>query len=516
MFDKVRAHEAVKALDWEASYSSPEPRYPTKYKLPKKTKDPFRHLMRDYLTMEQEKDDRQYGSLEDVLARIEAPAQADERWMEILKPIMSFLPFTEYAAQKNMGMLIDTIDNAELRQGYLAQLLDEVRHVHQQQYLVRYFLTTYKDPAGYNALPQLKGSNILWRSARTLFENFINDDPITCSIMTQIIGETAYTNLVFVGMTTNAAAQGDLATPTVFLSVQSDEARHIANGAATLATVMSEPDNLPILQVELDRAFWLGHRFIDIFAGMWGDYQRNTHTPYWELFDRWVYGDWAESFIGKLEPFGLRMPDTLDQARAEVRWDHHTTAMLAWGTWPIQYCRLEGLAESEYEWFERHYPGWTESYSMFWEMYREGADPAAGFLPLAVMAQEGLPPLCRVCHMPCVLPRLDASGGRVVQKDDAHHAFCSVQCEAVYDLTPARYNQHKTWYELFDGMSLSEVIEKCGYLRSDGKTLIGQPHLDEERMWTIDDIRRYDFEIVDPLRGLHGSTEGCELEVTAP
>ena len=36
---------------------------------------------------------------------------------------------------KCTGQLIDTIENAELRQGYMAQMLDEVRHVNQETYL---------------------------------------------------------------------------------------------------------------------------------------------------------------------------------------------------------------------------------------------------------------------------------------------------------------------------------------------------------------------------------------------
>ena len=39
-----------------------------------------------------------------------------------------------------------------------------------------------------------------------------------------------------------ATRHGDEATPTTFLSVQSDEARHMANGYATLAAIASVPE----------------------------------------------------------------------------------------------------------------------------------------------------------------------------------------------------------------------------------------------------------------------------------
>jgi len=46
---------------------------------------------------------------------------------------------------------------------------------------------------------------------------------------------------------------------------------------------------------------------------------------------------------------------------------------------------------------------------------------------------------------------------------------------------------------------LADVIEDLGYVRPDGKTLIGQPALDLDRLWTIDDIRAIGYEVKDPL-----------------
>ena len=86
----VEAHNRVKDLDWTPSYTVKPTKYPTKYVLPKKTKDPFRHLLREYFAMEQEKDNRQYGALEDALSRVDAAAQAEPRWMEVMKIALGF------------------------------------------------------------------------------------------------------------------------------------------------------------------------------------------------------------------------------------------------------------------------------------------------------------------------------------------------------------------------------------------------------------------------------------------
>src|SRR5687767_3145807 len=123
-----RAHERVKSLSWEPTYVEAPTKYPTKYALPARTKDPFKHLIRQYCAMEEEKDNRQYGSLTDVITRTGSIKNTNPRWAEIQKIILPILTQAEYGAAKAQGPLIECIDNPELRQGYLAQLMDEIRH----------------------------------------------------------------------------------------------------------------------------------------------------------------------------------------------------------------------------------------------------------------------------------------------------------------------------------------------------------------------------------------------------
>ena len=41
-------------------------------------------------------------------------------------------------------------------------------------------------------------------------------------------------------------------------------------------------------------------------------------------------------------------------------------------------------------------------------------------------------------------------------------------------------------------------MQDLGFLRADGKTLIAQPHLDDDGLWTLDDVRSMQYEIVSP------------------
>jgi methane monooxygenase component A alpha chain len=106
--------------------------------------------------------------------------------------------------------------------------------------------------------------------------------------------------------------------------------------------------------------------------------------------------------------------------------------------------------------------------------------------------------------MPCVFPRPDANEVRLsIDTAGQRHAFCSEACQHIFRQAPERHSG-MTWWEVNDGVELSRYIEDGGLLRSDGRTLMGQPHVhtDERWLWTIDDIRRTGVVIQDPLKAL--------------
>ncbi|WP_257535069.1 ferritin family protein [Mycobacterium ulcerans] len=407
----------------------------------------------------------------------------------------------EYPAMKCTAMLIDTVENPELRQGYLAQMIDEVRHTNQEAYLMRYFAKHAPNLAGFNSGFEMRANDPIGRSARAVFEAFMNDDPITNSLNLQVVAETAYTNPLFVSLTEVAAANEDQATPSVFLSVQSDEARHMANGYATLAAVLSEPDNLPMLQEDFDTAFWRQHAFIDNFLGGVNDYFSKARVKsYKEFWQQWIWEDWAGSYIERLEPFGLHVPRWMDDAKRHVEWGGHTAAMVSAALWPVHAWRSNYMTDEDFTFFEDKYPGWEKYYGDFWCAYRQMADPRNGQLALGLF--PAMPPICRVCQMPAVFPRIDVNEIRLsVDKAGQRHAFCSQACQHIFRQAPHRHTG-KTWWEVNDGIELWRYIEINHLLRSDGKMLMGQPHVhtDERWLWTIDDIRRTGVAIQDPLK----------------
>src|SRR5919201_7054196 len=81
----TKTHERISQLGWEPPYHQPAVKYPSRYKFPTKAKDPMKHIMREYLPMELEKDERVYGG-HDAAVRADMTSKVSLRWLEITKP----------------------------------------------------------------------------------------------------------------------------------------------------------------------------------------------------------------------------------------------------------------------------------------------------------------------------------------------------------------------------------------------------------------------------------------------
>ena len=177
----IQLHEKTKAYDWLYTSVQQRPKFETKYKLPKKGKDPFRTLVRDYMKMEAEKDDRTYGFLDGAI-RTRETTKMDPRFVEVMKVIIPLLTNAEYQAVAGCGMVISTVQNQEMRQGYAAQMIDEVRHAQLEMALRNFYVKHYRDPAGFDI-----GQRGLYQHPAGLvsigeFQHFNTGDPLDCIV----------------------------------------------------------------------------------------------------------------------------------------------------------------------------------------------------------------------------------------------------------------------------------------------------------------------------------------------
>lgn len=494
----VEVHEKAKSYDWEFTAGDSRPKFETKFTIPDKGRDPFRMLVRDYMKMEAEKDDRTYGFMDGTL-RMKMADTIEPRFNECLKLTLPDLCNAEFQAVAACGGIISSVQNQELRQGYQAQMLDEVRHTQLEMALRDYYVRHSPDPAGWDI-----GQKALYQHPGGLvsigeFQHFNTGDPIGCIVALNIVIETAYTNILLVAAPQVGAVNGDHAFATTFLSIQSDEARHMANGYGSLLCVLRDEDNVPKINDYLERHFWHSHRALDSIAGWQTEYGA-TYRPwaYRDQWQEWVVDDFVGSYLERLSEFGVTPPRFLGKAVADLDWQQHTVGQVFAAIWPLNFWRSDAMVDRDFEWFEKNYPGWDGVYGDFWRGYKQLADPAGGH----IMLQElpALPPICQVCQVPCAMPRMDQNEFRITEVDGQSYPVCSEPCEWIMQKWPNAYKHRKQFWAKYHGWDLADMILDLGYIRPDGKTLIGQPLLEMERMWTIDDIRALKYEVKDPMQ----------------
>ena len=357
----------------------PVDKYPTDYtfeKAPKK--DPLKQVLRSYFPMEEEKDNRVFGAMDGAI-RGNMFRQVQERWMEWQKLFLSIIPFPEISAARAMPLAINAVPNPEVHNGLAIQMIDEVRHSTIQMNLKRLYMNHYIDPAGFDITEKAFSNCYAGTIGRQFGEGFITGDAITAAnVYLTIVAETAFTNVLFVAMPGEAAANGDYLLPTVFHSVQSDESRHISNGYSIILMALADERNRELLERDLRYAWWNNHRVVDAAIGTFIEYgtkdRRKDRDSYAESWRRWIYDDYYRSYLMPLEKYGLTIPhDLIEEAWNQIinkGYVHEVAQFFATG-WFANYWRIDAMDDTDFEWFEHKYPGWYDKYGKWWERYAD-------------------------------------------------------------------------------------------------------------------------------------------------
>eukprot|EP00747_Dinoflagellata_sp_TGD_P161869 gnl/TRDRNA2_/TRDRNA2_178854_c0_seq1.p1 gnl/TRDRNA2_/TRDRNA2_178854_c0~~gnl/TRDRNA2_/TRDRNA2_178854_c0_seq1.p1 ORF type:complete len:557 (+),score=3.37 gnl/TRDRNA2_/TRDRNA2_178854_c0_seq1:202-1872(+) len=521
----ISINEAAKLandLGWQPTYIQESVKYPTDYKLNKAPKDPMKQVLRSYFAIQEEKDDRVMGAL-DGAVRGDMFRNVEQRWLEWMKLFLSIIPYPEISAARSMGMQASVVPGENLRTGFTMQMVDEFRHSTIQMNLKKWYMENYIDPAGFDITERAFGQCYADTIGRQFGEAFTTGDVLTCSnINLQVIAETAFTNTLFVAMPSEAAMNGDFALPTVFMSVQSDESRHMANGHSVLMGSLKDPDNYDLIERDLRYSMWQNHCIIDAAVGTILEYgtkdRRKERESYAQLWERWIYHDYYRTYLAPLEKYGIQIhhDDINEMWDRIVKKDwHHVTAMFFATGWPVAHWRIDGMKEEDFEWFEHKYPGWYDKYGNFWNWYNKLSEPGSEVITFNQETGYVYPHRCWSCLVPCLI-REDMVVDTV---DGELYTYCSEVCrwthaeafQAEYKgrKTPAmgRFTGHREWEERWDGWDLADCIKQMGFVRDDGKTLIPQPHMDltPERMWTLDHVKGYTLK--SPLLALRAMSE---------
>lgn len=429
------AANKIADLGWNPTYVQEAMTFPTDYKIAKAPKDPMKQVLRSYFPMQEEKDNRVYGAL-DAALRGDMFRNVEPRWVEWMKLFLAIIPFPEISAARAMAMVGRLAPGEELRTGFTMQMVDEFRHSTIQMNLKKWYMENYIDPAGFDITEEAFGKCYATTIGRQFGEAFITGDAITSAcIYLTVVAETAFTNTLFVAMPSEAARNGDYALPTVFLSVQSDESRHIGNGHSMLMSMLKEPENHQLIERDIRYAFWQNHAIVDAAVGTFIEYGTTNRDKdkesYAEMWHRWIFEDYYRTYMLPLEKYGIKIHhEDVHEAwnrLTKKQYVHKIAQFFAVG-WPVNFWRIEAQGEKDFEWFEAKYPGWYAQFGEFWRWYEKLSRP--GQTPITFNGDVGYvyPHRCWSSLVPCVVREDIVTGeinGEVFTFAHADHQQCA-------------------------------------------------------------------------------------------
>jgi len=500
------ATKKISDLGWNPSYVQEAATFPTDYKINKAPRDPMKQVLRSYFPMQEEKDNRVYGAL-DAALRGDMFRNVQPRWVEWMKLFLAIIPFPEISAARSMAMVARIAPGEDLRTGFTMQMVDEFRHSTIQMNLKKWYMENYIDPAGFDITEEAFGKCYATTIGRQFGEGFITGDVMTSACMyLTVVAETAFTNTLFVAMPSEAARNGDYALPTVFLSVQSDESRHIGNGHSLLMAALKEPENHLLLERDLRYAFWQNHAIVDAAIGTLIEYGTTNRDKekesYAEMWHRWIFEDYYRTYMLPLEKYGIKVHhDDVQEAWNRItkkNYVHKVAQFFAVG-WPVNFWRIEAQTDKDFEWFEHKYPGWYAEFGDFWKWYAKLSKPGQKVITFNEEVGYVYPHRCWSCLVPCLIREdivTDTIDGQVhtfAHELDRWTAVEAFSSEYQGRPTPAmgKFSGKREWETLYHGWDLADAIKDLNFVRDDGKTLVPQPHLrfDDKDMWTLDDVR---------------------------
>ena len=397
----------------------------------KRFNDPFQILFDDYVRIQSEKENK-YHAVRDAGARFGHIARVDPRWVEAMKSFNTAITYSEYYNYRGHLRVARFAPAPAIRIASMVQAMDERRHseeaVFQAHDYAKYHVNGFIDPRDRLAWFE---RHWYFQGDRSFFEDLLTTDPIEAIIGTNLVFETAFTNLLFIAAPAAGVANGDYGFGQAQLTVQSDETRHMALGQAVARTLLqSEGDNLELIQYWVDKWFWRCHRlFLAVVAPVLDYFPKNKPMSYKEAFQRYVVEDFIEGYVSELSQFGLRAPRRLDEALAEVEHGSHTIWRNLYTTRSALWFDVHQPTALDLDWLHEKYPRFEATHADFWESVAAGA----------VVDADTVPMTCAICHFPCTFPEPAHAVAVSLQHDGVRHWFCSEGCRDIFEREPYKY-----------------------------------------------------------------------------
>ena len=439
--------QLARKLDWEYSYVSEKDVFPEEISgrpwLPHSEwedwEESFKTSYREYVQNQHDKDAAVYA-VRDAVGRLENIQKLATPWVNGLKLHGAALPLAEFTG------LVGNLRGARFgrdsawRSMSTFGALDEYRHT-EIPLLLLHELVRW-DPQFDWVHKFYHTNNWFAVAARHFFDELtVGQTAIEHHIATNVVLETGFTNLQFVGLASLAHGAGDHSFEKMITSIQTDEARHAQIGHPVLATVMKhDPEYAQYL---IDKWFWRNWHLFSIVTGFTMDYMaavEGRQTSFKEFMEEWI----IDQFLRTLSEFGLKRPWYWETLLEELEIYHHMVYAAAYTYRSTLWFNFIIPSPADRKWLRQKYPKYWDDIEAVWERIEEQWRAAGpGAQNESAVHGRALPAFCDLCQLPLSAGTPRKNTANTLALNGQKYILCSEPCRWIFLREPERYANHR-------------------------------------------------------------------------
>jgi toluene monooxygenase system protein A len=272
-----------------------------------------------------------------------------------------------------------------------------------------------------------------------LDELILAADPIELAIGTNVVFETGFTNLEFVGLAAAAHGAGDRLFERLVTSIQSDEARHAQIGEAVLRVVVAH--DKARAQYLIDKWFWRSWRLFAIVSGFSMDYftpLEKRARSFREYVEEWI----VRQFQRTLDAVGLARPWYWSEFVSSMGYYHHQCYASAYAYRSSLWFDMVVPSPDERAWLLQKYPDSWDALDPVWSQIVDTWEKTDLHNDLGVHG-TAIIGFCELCQLTLSGGTPGHNSATVLDHEGRRYIFCSAPCRFIFEAEPERYARHK-------------------------------------------------------------------------
>lgn len=453
--------DLARKLDWDFSYVREEEVFPPDVSgrpwLPAKAwsawDEPYKTTYAEYVANQSEKEGA-VAAVRAALGRVSDFKRLPKTWLSALKLHSATLPLAEFAAVIGNLRAARFGRDGAWRTAAAFGALDELRHT-QIPLLLMHPLVAWDEQFDWTHRFFHTDNWVAIAARHFVDELLLAADPIEFAIATNVVFETGFTNVQFIGLSAVAQGVGDRLFETLLGSIQSDEARHAQIGGPVLARVVEADRTLA--QRLVDKWFWRSWLLFAIVTGFAMDYLtpvQERRASFKEFMEEWI----VDQFLQTLSEYGLQRPWYWETFLTSLDHYHHMAYASAYTYRASVWFDMTVPGPDERAWLAAKYPASWSSFEPVWEQITHRwscADPGHDF----AVHGTAIIGFCELCQLVLCSGTPDRNGAVVAEHEGRRRMFCSEPCRWIFVTEPDRYASHKGLVQqVLDGEAPANVL----------------------------------------------------------